>query len=55
MVENQELQPPSTDTGTVIPRAGRIEGDFFDQATADGGAGLQIQLRMSKRPALASY
>ena len=31
-------------TGAVIPAAGRVEGDPVDQATAETGAELEIQL-----------
>jgi DnaK suppressor protein len=42
--KRQELQTPSAGTGTVIPGAGGIKGDFLDQASADAEAELQIQL-----------
>jgi DnaK suppressor protein len=45
--KRQELQTPLTNAGAVIPGAGGLEGDFWDQATADAEAELQIQLRQT--------
>ncbi|MFZ2077249.1 MAG: TraR/DksA C4-type zinc finger protein [Xanthobacteraceae bacterium] len=40
--KRQELLTAST--GSVIPAAGRVEGDPVDQASADAEADLEIQL-----------
>ncbi|MGH9712585.1 MAG: TraR/DksA family transcriptional regulator [Candidatus Acidiferrales bacterium] len=42
-----ELQREGTSVGAVIPRAGGLEGDVVDQASADAEAELQIRLHQT--------
>jgi DnaK suppressor protein len=42
--KRQELMIASTGEGSLIPGAGRVEGDPIDNANADAEAELEIQL-----------
>src|SRR5215472_10631799 len=43
----KKLQTASADIRAVVPRAGVMEGDILDQASADAEAELQIRLHQT--------